>query len=91
MGFYNKNWIVTFDYFNGIFSSKKRGTIIVEGHNDYSAKNKAKSILKGHYSSVTILSVVEVDSKGRQIDVSSPLLIKEKKHKTFIRKHTQEN
>ncbi len=95
MGFYNKNWIVTFDYSKGIFSSKKRGTIIVEGHNDYSAKSKAKSILKGYYSSVTILSVVEVDSKGRQIDVSSPLLIKEEKtqnihSQTCTRKLTEE-
>lgn len=58
MGFFDSKWVVTFEYSNGIFSANKTGSIVVEASNEYSAKDKAKGVLKGSYKCVTILSAV---------------------------------
>ena len=56
MGFFDTNWIVEFEYSQGIISSNKKGTIVVEASSEYDAKNKAQSVLKGSYRFVKILS-----------------------------------
>ena len=45
MGLFESKWVVTFEYSNGILSSNKTGSIVVEASSEYSAKNKAKRLL----------------------------------------------
>lgn len=79
MGFFDSKWIVTFEYSNGIFSSNKTGSMVVEASSEYSAKDKVKSVLKGSYKYVKVLSAVKADSKGRLIASPAPDIIIEKK------------
>ena len=55
MGFFDSKWVVTFEYSNGILSSNKKGSIVVDASSEYSAKDKAKSVLKNSYKYVKIL------------------------------------
>ena len=72
MGFFDSKWIVTFEYSNGILSSNKTGSIVVDASSEYSAKDKAKSVLKNSYKYVKILSAEKADSKGRPIKTTPP-------------------
>lgn len=64
MGFWDSKWIVEFEVSKGVFSSNKRGTLVVEASSEYSAKDKAKGLLKVDYSYVKILSAHK--SGGRE-------------------------
>lgn len=79
MGFFDSKWVVTFEYSNGILSSNKTGSIVVEASSEYSAKDKAKSVLKGSYKYVKVLSAVKADSKGRPIVSPAPVTITEER------------
>lgn len=79
MGFFDSKWVVIFEYSNGIFSSNKTGSIVVEASSEYSAKDKAKSVLKGSYKYVKVLSAVKADSKGRPIVSPAPVTITEER------------
>lgn len=83
MGFFDSKWVVTFEYSNGIFSANKTGSIVVEASNEYSAKDKAKGVLKGSYKYVTILSAVPADSKERPTINPVPIKIVEKKGTSY--------
>ena len=72
MGFFDSKWVVTFEYSNGILSSNKTGSIVVDASSEYSAKDKAKSVLKNSYKYVKILSAEKADSKGRPIKTTPP-------------------
>lgn len=72
MGFFDSKWIVTFEYSNGILSSNKTGSIVVDASSEYSAKDKAKRVLKNSYKYVKILSAEKADSKGRPIKTTPP-------------------
>ena len=63
MGFFDTKWIVEFEFSQGLFSSNKKGTVVVEASSEYDAKNKAQSVLKGSYSFVKVLSAHK--SSGR--------------------------
>ena len=64
MGFFDSKWIVEFEASKGVFSSNKKGTVVVEASSEYSAKDKAKGLLKAEYSYVKILSTHK--SGGRE-------------------------
>ena len=66
MGFLDSKWIVEFEYSSGIFSSNKKGTIVVEASSEYDAERKAKSVLKGSYSYVKILSAHKSTGKSEE-------------------------
>lgn len=83
MGFFDSKWVVTFEYSNGIFSTNKTGSIVVKASNEYSAKDKAKGVLKGSYKYVTILSAVPADSKERTMVNPVPIKIVEKKGTSY--------
>lgn len=66
MGFFSDKWIVEFEFSNGILSSNKKGTIAVEASSEYSAKDKAKAVLKAQYSYVKILSAHKSGGKSEE-------------------------
>ena len=66
MGWLDVKWIVEYEYSNGIFSSNKKGTMVVEASGEYDAKSKAKSVLKGSYSYVKILSAHKSGGKSEE-------------------------
>lgn len=65
MGLFDSKWIVEFEYSEGFFSSTKKATMVIEASSEYSAKNKAKAVLRGSYSYVKILSARK---SARRID-----------------------
>lgn len=79
MGLFDSKWVVTFEYSNGILSFNKTGSMVVEASSEYSAKDKAKSILKGYYKYVKVVSAIKADSKGRPIIDRAPVTITEEK------------
>ena len=46
MGFFDSKWIVEFEYSEGFLSSTKKATMVIEASSEYSAKDKAKSVLR---------------------------------------------
>lgn len=88
MGFFDSKWVVTFEYSNGIFSANKTGSIVVEASNEYSAKDKAKGVLKGSYKYVTILSATPADSKERPVANPVPIKTVEKKESSYSHNST---
>lgn len=56
MGFFNSKWIVEFEYSDGFFGSYKKATMVVEASSEYSAKDKAKGVLKANHKFVKVLS-----------------------------------
>ena len=64
MGLFDSKWIVEFEYSEVILSSYKKATIVVDASSEYSAKDKAKSVLKNSYKFVKILSAHK--SGGRE-------------------------
>ena len=56
MGWNDCKWIVEYEASSGVFSSTKKGTMVVEASSEYSAKDKAKAVLRGQYSYVKVLS-----------------------------------
>ena len=66
MGFLDSKWIVEFEFSSGVFSSNKKGTIVVEASSEYDAERKAKSVLKGSYSYVKILSANKSTGKSEE-------------------------
>lgn len=45
MGLFEIKWVVKFEYSNGILSSNRTGSIVVEASSEYSAKDKTKRFL----------------------------------------------
>ena len=66
MGLFDTKWIVEFEYSDGILSSYKKGTIVVEASSEYSAKDKAKSVLKNSYKFIKILSAHKSSGKAEE-------------------------
>ena len=66
MGLFDSKWIVEFEFSNGILSSNKKGSIVVEASSEYSAKDKAKAVLKAQYSYVKILSAHKSGGKSEK-------------------------
>ena len=56
MGFFDSKWIVEFEYSDSIIGSYKKATMVVEASSEYSAKDKAKSVLKANHKFVRVLS-----------------------------------
>ena len=56
MGLFDKKWIVEFEYSNGVFSSNKKATMVVDASSEFSAKDRAKAVLKNSYKYVKVLS-----------------------------------
>ena len=56
MGFFDSNWIVEFEYSDSFLGSYKKATMVVEASSEYSAKDKAKSVLKANHKFVKVLS-----------------------------------
>lgn len=64
MGWFDTKWIVDFEYSDGFFSSFKKASMVVEASSEYSAKDKAKSILKANHKYARIISAHK--SGGRE-------------------------
>lgn len=65
MGFFDSEWLVEFEYCDSFLASYKKATIVVEASSEYSAKDKAKSVLKPRHKYLNILKVVKNNgSKG---------------------------
>ena len=64
MGFFDVKWIVEFEYSEGFLSSIKKATIVVEASSEYSAKDKAKSVLRSQYKYVKVLSARKSTGKA---------------------------
>ena len=66
MGLFSRKFIVEFEYSNGIFSSNKKGTMVVEATSQTSAMSQAKSVLKANYSYVRVLSAHESGGRAEE-------------------------
>ena len=64
MGFFDSKWIVEFEYSDSFIGSYKKATMVVEASSEYSAKDKAKSVLKANHKYVKVLSAHK--SGGKQ-------------------------
>ena len=63
MSLFDSKWIVEFEFSQGLFSSNKIGTVVVEASSETDAKSKAKAVLKNSYSYIKVLSAHK--SSGR--------------------------
>lgn len=66
MGFFDSKWIVEFEYSDGFLSSYKKATMVVEASSEYSAKDKAKSVLKAAHKYVRVLSAHKSVGKSEE-------------------------
>ena len=66
MGLLDKKWIVEFEYSDGVFSSYKKGTMVVDASSKFSAEDRAKSVLKNSYKFVKIISAHESSGKDEE-------------------------
>lgn len=66
MGFFDSKWIVEFEYSEGFLSSTKKATMVVEASSEYSAKDKAKSVLRANHKYVRILSAHKSGGKDEE-------------------------
>lgn len=67
MGLFDQEFIVEFEYGNGLFWSKDKSKISITESSEYSAKKKAKEILERKYKYVNILSVYSKHDRERKI------------------------
>lgn len=56
MGFFDRKYIVEYEYSKGFFSGWTKSTIEVDASSEYDAKDKAKKLLKQLYKNVQIES-----------------------------------
>lgn len=70
MGFFDSKWIVEFEYSTGFISSYKKGTMVVEASSEYSAKDKAKAVLKANFKFVKVLSARKSEGRNDERNVS---------------------
>ena len=86
MGFFDSKWIVEFEFSEGLLRSIKKATMVVEATSEYSAKDKAKSVLKHQYSYVKILSAKKSNGKvdERKTTYSTDISIETKKQNQIV-------
>lgn len=66
MGFFDSKWIVEFEYSDSFIGSYKKATMVVEASSEYSAKDKAKSVLKANHKYVKVLSAHKSGGKSEE-------------------------
>lgn len=64
VGLFDKKWIVEFEYCDSFIASYKKASIEVEASSEYSAKDKAKAVLKAQHKYLKILSAREAAGKN---------------------------
>lgn len=70
MGFFDSKWIVEFEYSDSFIGSYKKATMVVEASSEYSAKDKAKSVLKANHKYVRVLSAHKSGGKVEERNTS---------------------
>jgi len=71
MGLFDSKWVVTYNYSEGIFSSTKRGKIVVEAFTEYDAKDTAKKLLAANYSYVKIIEAHKSSGRAEERKTNS--------------------
>ena len=66
MGFFDSKWIVEFEYSDSFIGSYKKATMVVEASSEYSAKDKAKAVLKANHKFVKVLSAHKSGGKSEE-------------------------
>ena len=70
MGFFDSKWIVEFEYSDSFIGSYKKSSMVVEAASEYSAKDKAKSVLKANHKYVRVLSAHKSGGKAEERNTS---------------------
>lgn len=70
MGIFDSKWIVEFEYSEGFLSSYKKASMVVEASSEYSAKDKAKDLLKSSFKFVKIISAHKSSGKSEERNAS---------------------
>lgn len=78
MGLFDKKWIVEYEYSDGFFSSYKKATMVVDAPSEFSAKDKAKGVLKNSYKYVKVLSTHQSGGREEERKASFKPKIEEK-------------
>ena len=70
MGLFDTNWIVEFEYSEGLIASYKKASMVVEASSEFDAKDKAKSVLKNSYRFVRVLSAHKSSGRAEERNAS---------------------
>jgi len=72
MGFFDSRWIVEFEYYEGIFTGYKKGSIVVEASSEYDAKSVAKKSLSSTYRELKIKNARRSNGKADESGRMAP-------------------